>query len=343
MSLSLEEIKKIEEGAVSGLSSIQDLKILEDYKQQLFGKKGQISEIMKNLSTLSMDEKRVLGKEMNLAKNRISDVFAKKENEILSRLKTEKLNNEKIDISLPGKAISRGAFNPISLVINDIIRIFTRMGFSVVEGPELEDEYYNFDALNIPEHHPARDDQDSFYIADKKLMRTQTSGVQIRVMENKTPPLAIISPGKCYRKDAMDATHSPIFHQVEGLFVDKNVSFSDLKGVLSLFSKEMFGSNTKVRFRPDFFPFTEPSAEVAFTCFVCGGKGCPTCKRTGWIEIGGCGMVDPEVYKYVALDYEEYKGYAFGMGIERIAMFKYDIPDIRMLYENDIQFLNQFK
>ena len=343
MSLNAEELKKIQDQAFQSLSLFNDLKGLEEFKTHYFGKKGIMTELLKNLSTLSIEEKRTLGKEINLVKDQINQKVPEKENQIVEELKQQKLSQEKIDITLPGKVIERGSFNPISLVIDDIIRIFTRMGFSVVDGPELEEEYYNFDALNIPEHHPARDDQDSFYITDKKLMRTQTSGVQIRVMEQNKPPLAVISPGKCYRKDAMDATHSPIFHQVEGLFVDKHVSFSDLKGVLSLFSKEMFGSNTKVRFRPDFFPFTEPSAEVAFTCFVCGGKGCPTCKRTGWIEIGGCGMVDPEVFKYVGINYEEYKGYAFGMGIERIAMFKYDIPDIRMLYENEIKFLNQFK
>lgn len=337
------DLKKVEADASTFFSQVQDLKGLEDLKVQFLGKKGLVTGFFKKMGSLQGEEKKTFGQEINFLKEQIETLYLDKKNIFLDTLKKEKLEKETIDVTLPGKPVLRGASNPISLVIEDIIRIFTRMGFSVEEGPELEDEYYNFDALNIPEHHPARDDQDSFYIQEKKLLRTQTSSVQIRVMEKKKPPLAIITYGKCFRKDDIDATHSPIFHQVEGLLVDKKVTFSDLKGILSLFAKEMFGSKTKVRFRPDFFPFTEPSAELAFSCFVCQGKGCSVCKKSGWIEAGGCGMVDPEVFKHVGIDYEQYKGYAFGLGIERLAMRKYDIPDIRMLYENDVRFLSQFK
>lgn len=337
------DLKKIEAEASSFFSAVSDLKVLEDLKVQFLGKKGSLTELFKKMGSLSAEEKKTFGQEINYLKDLIENLYLEKKNLLIESFKAEKIQKESIDVTLPGNPVMRGASNPISLVIEDIIRIFTRMGFSVEEGPELEEEYYNFDALNIPEHHPARDDQDSFYIQEKKLLRTQTSSVQIRVMEKKKPPLAIITYGKCFRKDTIDATHSPIFHQVEGLLVDRHVTFSDLKGILSLFAREMFGSKTQVRFRPDFFPFTEPSAEMAFSCFVCGGKGCPVCKKTGWIEAGGCGMVDPEVFKYVGIDYQEYKGYAFGLGIERLAMRKYDIPDIRMLYENDIRFLSQFR
>lgn len=341
--ISKEELIKIEKEASLSLSNSKEIKELEDLKVKYLGKKGIITDLLKSLASYSIEEKKNYGKEINQLKDKISILIDEKRKEILALINQQKLKNERIDVTLPGNPILRGSFNPISLVINDIIRIFTRMGFSVEEGPELEKEYYNFDALNLPETHPARDDQDSFYVENDLLLRTQTSAVQIRVMEHKRPPLAMICPGRCFRKDAIDATHSPIFHQVEGLVIDKNVGFSDLKGVLSLFAKEMFGANTKVRFRPDFFPFTEPSAEIAVSCFVCGGKGCSVCKRTGWVEIGGCGMVHPEVFKYMKVDYNEFKGYAFGMGIERIAMKKYDIPDIRMFYENDIRFLEQFK
>ena len=337
------DIKSIQTDFEKQFGSVKSVQELEDLRIAFLGKKGSLTEIFKQMGGMDADTKKSLGQEVNELKNLISDNLTQKKDQFLNAEKSEKLSKESLDVSLPGKISARGAEHPISIIINDIVRIFSKMGFAIAEGPELEKEYYNFDALNIPEHHPARDEQDSFYIQKGYLMRTQTSGVQIRVMEQKKPPLAIIAPGRCYRNDTVDATHSPIFHQIEGLVVDKHVSFSDLKGVLALFAKEMFGEGIKVRFRPDFFPFTEPSAEVAFTCFECKGKGCPKCKKTGWIEVAGCGMVDPEVFKYVGIDYQEYKGYAFGMGIERIAMLKYGIPDIRLLYENETGFLNQFK
>jgi phenylalanyl-tRNA synthetase alpha chain len=341
--ISVQELNKVEADFKEDLKKVENLKDLENLKVQYLGKKGILTEFFKKMGSLSPEEKKEFGQTVNQVKNVISENLEECQQKLTEQLKQEKIRKETIDITLPGRKIPRGATHPITRVIQDMTRIFNRLGFSVEEGPEMEREYYNFDALNIPEHHPARDEQDSFYIKDDFLLRTQTSGVQIRVMEKKNPPLAIVAPGRCFRKDTVDATHSPIFHQIEGLLVDKNVSFSDLKGVLSLFAREMFGKDTKVRFRPDFFPFTEPSAEVAFTCFACGGKGCSVCKKSGWIEVAGCGMVDPEVFKYVNIDYEKYKGYAFGIGVERIALLKYKIPDIRMLYENDMNFLNQFQ
>ncbi len=339
--MDLNNIKNIEKDAISSIVSAT-LEELENIRVKFLGKKGLLKEALNKISGLSLEEKKVIGKEINDLKDKIESYIANRKEELIAKEKEEQLKKEKIDITLPGKPFKQFKIHPLSIVISDIIKIFTKLGFSVEEGPEIEEEYYNFDALNIPDYHPARDDQDSFYIRDKKLLRTQTSGVQIRVMEKQKPPIAIISPGRCYRKDDVDATHSPIFHQIEGLVVDTDVSFSDLKGILKLFAKEMFGEGTNVRFRPDFFPFTEPSAEVAFTCISCGGKGCSMCKGTGWIEVAGCGMVDPEVFKNVGIDYEKYKGYAFGMGIERIAMIKYRIPDIRLFYENDVRFLDQF-
>ncbi len=338
-----QDLDKIEVEASASIHKSSSIKELEDIRIKYLGKKGIITDFFKKLSSLSHEEKRSIGGEINSLKQSVSSLIQDAKDKISLKDKQEKLQKDKIDITLPGRNVAVGATHPITLVINDITRIFEKMGFTVEEGPEIEKEYYNFDALNIPDNHPARDEQDSFYIGGEVLLRTQTSGVQIRTMENKKPPLAIISPGRCFRNDTVDATHSPIFHQIEGLVVDKNVSFSDLKGVLALFAKEMFGADSQVRFRPDFFPFTEPSAEVAFTCIKCGGAGCRVCKGSGWIEVAGCGMVDPEVFKYVGIDYQEYKGYAFGMGIERIAMIKYGIPDIRLLYENDMQFLGQFK
>jgi len=338
-----DDLLKIESQFKKELESINQLKNLEDLKVLYLGKKGSVTELLKNLGSLSIEEKKTFGKKINELKDNISTLIEEKKTSLTESLKKEKLEKESIDVTLPGKNISAGSYHPISLVIQEILRIFSKMGFTFKEGPELEEEYYNFDALNIPSDHPARDDQDSFYIAEKKLLRTQTSAVQIRVMEKTKPPLAIITAGKCFRRDSIDATHFAMFHQLEGLAIDTSIAFTDLKGTLALFAKEMFGSNTKVRFRPDFFPFTEPSAEFACSCFICGGKGCPTCKHTGWIEIGGCGMVDPEVFKYVNIDYEKYKGYAFGLGIERIAMIRHDIPDIRLFFENDVNFLKQFK
>lgn len=338
-----ERLTEIEKAALESLNNCDNLDTLEQLRIQILGKKGSMTALFREMGSLSAEDKKEFGKQINISKKNISSALETKKTSLSEALKAQKLKAERIDISLPSKEISRGSTHPITLVVKDIIRIFGKMGFKVADGPELEQEYYNFDALNLPADHPARDEQDSFYVNKNNLLRTQTSNVQIRVMEKEKPPLAVIAPGRCYRKDTVDATHSPIFHQVEGLLVDKNVSFTDLKGTLSLFAKEMFGSGTKVRFRPDFFPFTEPSAEVAFTCIGCGGSGCSMCKGSGWIEIAGCGMVDPAVFSAVDIDYEKYKGFAFGMGIERIAMLKYGIPDIRLFYQNDAEFLSQFK
>ena len=273
-------------------------------------------------------------------KEEIEKKLREKRNEIIKEEGKE--GEESIDITLPGKRIPLGRLHPITQTIEEIKRIFIGLGFQIVRGPELETEYYNFEALNMPRYHPARDEQDSFYINDTHLLRTQTSPVQIRVMEKKGPPIRIIAPGKCYRRDAIDASHFPMFHQVEGLAVDENVTFSDLKGSLAYFVHQMFGKDTRLRFRPSFFPFTEPSAEVDISCIMCKGKGCRVCSGKGWLEILGAGMVDPEVFKNVNYDTEKYQGFAFGMGVERICMLKYGIDDIRLLFQNDLRFLKQF-
>ncbi len=317
-------------------------KELESFRLSCIGKKGKLTSILKSLGSLSKEEKPIIGKLSNETKAIIIKLINQKKCELKKLSQQHKEQQNFIDITLPGRKVNIGHFHPITQITNDISHIFKRLGFSVADGPELEHQYYNFEALNIPQHHPARDEQDSFYITSNRLLRTQTSPVQIRVMEKQSPPISVISTGRCFRRDAVDATHSHTFHQIEGLSVDKNISFADLKGVLHLFAKEMFGANTKTRFRPDFFPFTEPSAEFAISCFICKGKGCKVCKGSTWIEIGGCGLVDPTVFSFVKIDPNEYSGYAFGMGIERLAMIKYGVPDIRMFYENDLKFLKQF-
>lgn len=343
-----EELLKLKDAALEEINKSKLEKELDQVRVDFLGKKGKITQVLKSLGKLSPEERPVIGELANVVKKEITDEINTKMAALKEEALAEKIKKDKIDVTLPGKTMNVGHFHPITQMINEITHIFKRMGFQVKEGPELEREYYNFEALNLPENHPARDEQDSFYIdqdgdaAERMLLRTQTSPVQIRVMEKQKPPIAMVAPGRCFRRDDIDATHSHTFHQVEGLVVDKGISFSDLKGVLHYFGKEMFGSNTKVRFRPDFFPFTEPSAEFAVTCFLCEGKGCRVCKTTGWIELGGCGLVDPKVFGFVNIDPEEYSGYAFGVGIERLAMTKYGIPDIRMFYENDMRFLKQF-
>ncbi|MDI9558692.1 MAG: phenylalanine--tRNA ligase subunit alpha [Pseudomonadota bacterium] len=325
-------------------SEITSLKTFEDVKKvraSLLGRKGLFSEYLDGLKLLDRDEKKIFGKEINLLKMHAESRLKELESFYLEEEKRKKEALDKIDITMPGKIPLLGKKHPITQTLEEIIRIFTSLGFSVAEGPDIEQEYYNFEALNIPKDHPARDMQDTFYIKSDIVLRTHTSPVQIRTMESQLPPVKIIAPGSVYRCDN-DISHTPMFHQVEGLMVDKRVRFSDLKGILSIFIREIFGENTPLRFRPSYFPFTEPSAEVDIGCVICEGDGCRVCKETGWLEILGSGMVHPQVLRIVGYDPEEVSGFAFGMGVERIAMLKFGIDDIRQFYYNDIRFLSQF-
>ena len=294
------------------------------------------------MGKLSAEERPVVGQLANVIRSEIEAKIEEDSKSIAQKLQAEKLKAEKIDVTLPGKAKVLGSRHPLTVVLDDIKDIFIGMGFDIVDGPEVEKDYYNFEALNIPKDHPARDTQDTFYINENIVLRTQTSPVQVRVMEKQQPPIRIISPGRVFRSDAVDATHSPLFHQIEGLVVDKGVSFADLKGTLEIFIKQLYGEDSVVRFRPHHFPFTEPSAEVDVQCFNCHGAGCPLCKGEGWIEILGCGMVHPKVLETCNIDPEVYSGFAFGLGLERIAMRRYNINDLRLFFENDVRFLKQF-
>jgi phenylalanyl-tRNA synthetase alpha chain len=314
---------------------------LQEIRVRYLGKKGELTAIMKGLGGVPAEDRPALGQAVNTLKDRIEEEYKSKLSVIRDVKKAEKLRSERIDVTLPGRRRSIGTKHPITLVTEEITEIFAGLGFQVAEGPEIELDFYNFEALNIPKDHPARDMQDSFYINENILLRTHTSPVQIRTMLKHAPPIRIIAPGTVYRCDS-DATHSPMFHQVEGLLVDKGISFGDLKGILTIFVNQYFGKGTGVRLRPSFFPFTEPSAEVDIACVMCKGKGCRICKNTGWLEILGAGMVDPEVFRHVKYDSEANTGFAFGMGIERIAMLKYGIKDMRLLFENDMRFLKQF-
>jgi phenylalanyl-tRNA synthetase alpha chain len=334
-------IEDLKQTFLEELKSVKNLADLSSLRVKYLGKKGIITSELKSLSKVPPEERPSHGKKANEIKQFIETELDLQE----SRLKQEELKrqllSESLDITLSGKFISFGGPHPINKVLSEVTDIFVKMGFSVEEGPEVELDYYNFEALNIPKDHPARDMQDTFYISDDIVLRTHTSPVQIRVMEKRKPPVRFIAPGKVYRCDA-DITHTPMFHQVEGLMVDKGITFSNLKGVLEAFLHQMFGADTTVRFRPSFFPFTEPSAEVDIGCILCNGVGCRVCKGSGWLEILGAGMVNPRVFEHVGYDPEEYSGFAFGMGIERIAMLKYSIDDIRLFFENDIRFLRQF-
>ena len=325
------------------LSQIADDKAdLEQIRVRYLGKKGELTAVLRGMGSLSAEERPVVGQLANEVRQNIEEAIAERAQKMKERALERKLRAEKLDVTMPGKAPAMGHIHPLTLVQRDLEDIFIGMGFSIAEGPEVEYDYYNFQALNIPPDHPARDTQDTFYITDKILLRSQTSPVQARVMEKQKPPIRIISPGRVYRSDTMDATHSPLFHQFEGLVVDKGIAMSDLKGILETFAKTEFGEDTRIRFRPHHFPFTEPSAEVDVSCFVCGGKGCRLCKNEGWIEILGAGMVHPNVLRNCGIDPDVYSGFAFGMGVERIAMLKYHIDDIRMFYDNDVRFLEQF-
>jgi len=328
------------------LSSLSDEKAgtkdeLQAIRVLYLGRKGLLSSFLKDLSSLPAEEKKAAGAAINSVKDRIELEIEGRLKSIEDAGKTERLAHERIDVTLPGRRLPLGRLHPVTQVMREVEAIFTSLGFETAEGPEVELDYYNFEALNISKDHPARDMQDTFYVSDDVLLRTHTSPVQIRVMEKKAPPIRIIAPGAVYRRDS-DITHTPMFHQVEGFMVDEKVSFADLKGVLTLFLKAFFGGSVGVRFRPSFFPFTEPSAEVDIRCVMCSGKGCRVCKGSGWLEILGCGMIHPEVFKSVKYDPEKYSGFAFGLGIERVAMLKFGIDDLRLFFENDLRFLRQF-
>ena len=336
-----EELENLHKEILASLSQISTEKEVSEIRVRSLGRKGSVTQLLKRLGNLPETDRREIGRKANQIKEdletRIEEVLL----QIRERERKEALEKEKVDVTLPGRRIPIGKKHPITQILEEIIHIFSRLGFEVVEGPEVELDYYNFEALNIPKGHPAREMQATFFISDDVVLRTHTSPVQVRTMEKKRPPVRMICPGAVYRCDS-DPTHSPMFHQVEGLLVDKGITFADLKGVLTVFVHQMFGERTKLRFRPSFFPFTEPSAEIDIECFICGGGGCGVCSNTGWLEILGSGMVDPAVYKFVNYDPEEVAGFAFGMGIERIAMLKFGINDIRLFFTNDLRFLKQF-
>ncbi|MDD4869782.1 MAG: phenylalanine--tRNA ligase subunit alpha [Kiritimatiellae bacterium] len=338
--MTAEEIIKLKENALKECQAAGTMNELEAVRVRYIGRNGYLPQVMKGLKDVDPSERSEYGRIANEFKNQVSAALDYKKTELAERGTAEA--KSVFDYSLPGVWRSLGTKHPISSIIEETVRIFGKLGFTVAEGPDVETAYHNFEALNTPAHHPSLDQTDTFWFETGELLRTQTSPVQIRVMESRKPPIRIITPGRCYRRDTTDATHSANFHQIEGLYVEKNVSLADLKGTLAYFAKEMMGTGVDIRFRPHFFPFTEPSVECDFTCHVCGGKGCRVCKNSGWIEIAGAGMVDPRVFKKVGYDPEEITGYAFGMGIERIAMIKYSINDIRLLYENDARFLSQF-
>ncbi len=337
-----EQLEQIEVLAKEQLSQAQDAKTVEELRVKFLGKKGELTAILKQMGGLSAEERPVIGQLANEVRKSIEDTLAARTAALKSELAAKKLKEETIDVTLPGKVQSVGKLHPLTAVLNEVKEVFLGMGFEVVEGPEVETDHYCFEALNMPKHHPARDTQDTFYISENVLLRTQTSSVQIRTMENKKPPIRIISPGRVYRSDAVDATHSPLFHQIEGLVIDKGITFADLCGTLELLMQRLYGEDCKIRLRPHHFPYTEPSAEVDIMCFNCHGEGCPMCKNEGYIELLGAGMVHPKVLEGCGIDPEVYSGFAFGIGLERITMGRYEINDMRLLYENDMRFLGQF-
>lgn len=337
-----EQLQKIKEKASAEIAAMSDAKALEDLRVKILGKKGELTAILKQMGQLSAEERPVIGQLANDVRAALEAAISEKSADLKAGLLEQRLKFEEVDVTMPGERHEAGKRHPLNIVLEDLKEIFRGMGYTVVDGPEVEETKYVFDMLNTDEGHPARDPQDTFYITDKILLRTQTSSVQIRTMLKEKPPIAIISPGRVYRSDAVDATHSPIFHQCEGLVIDRKIRFSDLKGTLEIWAKRLYGENVKLRFRPHHFPYTEPSAEVDLQCFKCGGTGCPLCKGEGWIEMLGSGMVHPQVLINCGIDPEEYSGFAFGIGLERIAMMRYNIDDMRLLYENDSRFLSQF-
>ncbi len=337
-----ERLQAIKDQALAQINSSDTLEKLNEIRVNILGKKGELTSVLKSLKDVAPEDRPAVGQLVNDARAAIEDVLDAKKKEYEAKLREAKLKAETIDVTLPAKKPMLGHRHPNTIALEEVERIFVGMGYEVIEGPEVEYDYYNFEALNIPANHPAKDEQDTFYINSNIVLRTQTSSVQVHEMETGKLPIRMIAPGRVYRSDEVDATHSPSFHQIEGLVIDKNVTFADLKGTLAEFVKELFGPETKVKFRPHHFPFTEPSAEMDVSCFKCGGSGCRFCKGSGWIEILGCGMVHPNVLKMSGIDPEEYTGFAFGVGLERIALLKYEIDDMRLLYENDTRFLKQF-
>ena len=337
-----EKLQKIREHAMAEIENSDGLAKLNDVRVSILGKKGELTAVLKGMKDVAPEDRPKVGQWVNETREAIEAKLEETKKKLEAAELEHRLEHEVIDVTLPAKKNRVGHTHPNTMVLEEVERIFTGMGYEVVEGPEVEYDYYNFEALNIPANHPAKDEQDTYYINKDIVLRTQTSPVQARIMEKGKLPIRMISPGRVFRSDEVDATHSPSFHQIEGLVIDKNITFADLKGTLEEFAKELFGENTKTKFRPHHFPFTEPSAEVDVSCFKCGGKGCRFCKGSGWIEILGCGMVHPHVLEMCGIDPNEYTGFAFGVGLERIALLKYEIDDMRLLYENDIRFLKQF-
>ena len=337
-----DKIEKIRENSIKEITDCKEIVTLNELKVKYLGKKGELTLVLRGMGALSPEERPIIGSLVNQVRDELESCISQKEKELEKKELLEKLKNENIDVTEPSKKVELGSLHPITQIIDEVKEIFLGMGYEIADGPEVEKAIYNFDKLNTPPDHPARDIQDTFYITDDIVLRSQTSPVQARVMEQQKPPIKIICPGAVYRSDSVDATHSPVFHQIEGLVVDMNVTMTDLKGTLEMFAKKCLGENTRIRFRPHHFPFTEPSAEADVSCFVCGGKGCKVCKQEGWIELLGCGMVHPNVLRNCGIDPEIYSGFAFGFGVERIAMAKYGIEDMRLLFENDVRFLKQF-
>lgn len=337
-----DKLQRIKEEAFKQIQDSDALEKLNEVRVAFLGKKGELTAVLKSMKDVAPEDKPMVGQLVNDTRQAIETLLDETKSKLEKAALQLKLQNEGIDVTLPAKKKHLGHRHPNTIALEEVERIFIGMGYEVVEGPEIEYNYYNFDALNIPDNHPAKDEQDTFYINSNMVLRTATSPVQVRVMEKGQLPIRMIAPGRVFRSDEVDATHSPSFHQVEGLVIDKNITFADLKGTLAEFAKELFGPETKVKFRPHYFPFTEPSAELDVSCYKCGGKGCRFCKGEGWIEILGCGMVHPNVLRMSGIDPDEYTGFAFGMGLERIALLKYEIDDMRLLYENDYRFLKQF-
>ncbi|PAB59430.1 phenylalanine--tRNA ligase subunit alpha [Anaeromicrobium sediminis] len=337
-----EQLSRIQEDAISSINNAQSMDELQQIRVKYLGKKGELTAVLRGMKDLSNEERPLIGKIANEVREAIGSELENAINSVKEKEKNKKLEKETIDVTMPGSEVLRGHRHPLTAVLDEIKDVFIGMGFSIGEGPEVETVYNNFDALNAPKNHPSRGMADTFYINDDIILRTQTSPVQVRTMKSSEPPIKVISPGRCFRRDTPDATHSPMFHQIEGLVVGKGVTMADLKGTLDMFAKKLFGEETKTKFRPHNFPFTEPSAEVDLTCFKCGGEGCKVCKGSGWIEILGCGMVHPNVLEECGIDSEVYSGFAFGMGLDRITMLKYNVDDIRLFFENDMRFIEQF-
>ena len=338
-----EQLAEIVEKVQDQLRQVRDTGALEQLRVQVMGKKGELTAILRGMGQLPAAERPAAGQMVNQARHKLEEAMEECKAKLQQAEKEARLTGETIDVTLPGRDRALGALHPMNIVLEDLLEIFTGMGFEVVEGPEVEYDHYNFELLNLPKNHPARDAQDTFYIDDNIVLRTHTSPVQARIMTTRKPPIRIVCPGRVYRADEVDATHSPVFHQIEGLVIDEHISIGDLKGTLDTFARRLYGEGVTTRFRPSYFPFTEPSAEVDLTCASCAGKGCKMCKGTGWIEVLGSGMVNPRVLDMCGIDSKKYSGFAFGMGIERLAILRYNVPDMRYLYENDLRFLKQFR